>query len=65
MKKKSKKRIRMFPVNCTSTMCDRSSCKECPHFAELVEFKAWVKRYNASVEDPIWAPLFYIAQMEA
>lgn len=51
--------IRVYPTACTSAYCGRTECTGCPNLPALIEFKSWVARTGAVVDDPIWCPLVY------
>ena len=60
----NRKRIRVYPPSCTSAFCGRTECPaDCRHFPRLIAFKRWVKETGAKVEDPIWCPTAYVAEV--
>lgn len=54
--------MRVYPSCCTSMYCGRIECAGCPNESILRDFKAWVAKHAAVVEDPIWCPTVYTAK---
>ena len=57
-------KTRVYPKCCTSAFCGKIDCTGCRNKSILDEFKAWIEKTNAKVEDPVWCPLVYTAQKE-
>lgn len=57
-----RRETRIYPMCCTSANCGHGTCPaDCRCLPVLHEFKAWVERKAAKVEDHIWCPLVYTA----
>lgn len=52
---------RVYPIDCQSAYCGRTSCNGCPMLPKLSEFKAWRHRTAAVQRDRIWSPSVYTA----
>lgn len=55
---------RVYPTCCTSAYCGKTDCTGCRNWPKLVEFKEWVDRTGACVEDPVWCPSVYAVPKE-
>ena len=55
---------RLYPTCCISAFCGGGGddCKTCRNGPILAEFKAWVEKTGATVDDPIWSPRIYTAK---
>ena len=53
------RRMRVYPLDCTSAYCGRADCTGCRHLHVLEEFRAWARDNKAKVEDEIWSPLVW------
>ena len=57
-------KIRVYPSCCTSAYCGKGNCEGCRNKPILDEFKAWVAKTKAVVEDPVWCPNVYTATIQ-
>ena len=53
----------IYPGCCQSLSCGATECGTCRNKSILDEFKQWVKDHNAVIEDPIWCPCIYTADV--